>query len=71
MATNFVGATPTEQVMPCSSWMVSRISWPILAGLPSRRTAPDTSRKASSRDNGSTTGVIVSKVAITAAEMAL
>ena len=68
-ATNLVGATPTEQVMPCSSWMVSRMSWPIRAGLPSRRTDPDTSRKASSSDNGSTTGVMVSKVAITAAEI--
>ncbi len=68
LATNFVDAMPTEQVMPCSSATRSRISWPITAGRPSRRTAPETSRKASSRDNGSTIGVIDRKISITPAE---
>jgi hypothetical protein len=69
LATNLVGATPTEQVTPCSSAMVSRICWPMVAGEPRRRTALATSRKASSSDRGSTKGVIDSKVAMTAAEI--
>ncbi len=69
LATNFVGATPTEQVMPCSSAIVSRMRAPIRAGPPSRRIDPATSRKASSSERGSTSGVIVAKVAMTASEI--
>lgn len=69
LATNFVGATPTEQVMPCSSAIVSRMRDPIRAGLPSRRIAPETSRNASSSESGSTVGVIEAKVAMTASEI--
>ena len=68
LATNLVVATPTEQVMPCSSDTRSRISAPISAGRPRRRTAPATSRNASSRDSGSTSGVIERKISITPAE---
>ena len=49
-------ATPTEQVMPCCSATWSRICAPIAAGGPSRRSAPETSRNASSRASGSTCG---------------
>ncbi len=69
MATNFVEAIPTEQVIPCSSAMVSRSSWAMRAGGPSRRSAPDTSRKASSSDIGSTRSVTDRKVAMTASEI--
>ncbi len=68
MATNFVGATPTEQVMPCSSAIRARIHSPIQPGRPSRRPAPDTSRNASSSDSGSTSGVTERNTAITPAE---
>ena len=61
LATNLVLATPTEQVMPCCSATWRRISWPISAGRPSRRSAPETSRNASSRASGSTSGVIESE----------
>ena len=57
LATNLVVATPTEQVRPYCSRMSARISWPMAAGRPSRRMAPLTSRNASSRDSGSTSGV--------------
>jgi hypothetical protein len=68
LATNLVEATPTEQVMPCSSWTRSRICSAITAGGPSRRTAPETSRNASSRLSGSTTGVTSRKIAMTRRE---
>ena len=54
--------------MPCSSATRSRISWPISAGRPSRRTAPATSRNASSSDSGSTSGVTERKTSITPAD---
>ncbi len=57
--------------MPCSSCTVSRTCWPMTAGLPSRRTAPETSRNASSSESGSMTGVTERKVSMTAAEIAL
>ena len=68
-ATNFVGATPTEQVTPCSSAMVSRSAAAMSAGEPSRRWAGATSRKASSRESGSTYSVTEPKVAMTEAEI--
>ncbi len=67
-ATNFVDATPTEQVMPCSSWTRERMSSAMTAGGPSRRTAPETSRNASSRLSGSTSGVTSRNTAMTPAE---
>ena len=70
LATNLLAATPTEQVMPCSSATRLRISSPIAAGGPSRRTAPETSRNASSRDSGSTSGVTSAKTAMTPREVA-
>ena len=57
LATNLQLATPTEQVRPCWSRMLARISSAISVGRPSRRMAPETSRNASSSDSGSTSGV--------------
>ena len=65
LATNLFGATPTEQVIDCSASTRARIIAAISRGRPSRRTAPDTSRNASSSDNGSTAGVMSRKIAIT------
>ena len=65
LATNFVAATPTEQVMPCSSTTRARISSPIARAPPRRRRAPPTSRNASSRASGSTSGVTDRKISIT------
>lgn len=56
LATNMVAATPTEQVIPCSSVTASRIWRAMWTGRPWLRTEPDTSRKASSTESGSTTG---------------
>jgi hypothetical protein len=68
LATNFVPATPTEQVIPCSSKTRARMYSPISAASPSRRPAPDTSRKASSMLSGSTSGVIDRNKAMTERE---
>ena len=57
LATNLVVATPTEQVSPYWSRTLARIRRAMLAGGPSRRMAPATSRNASSRESGSTSGV--------------
>ena len=65
LATNLRGATPTEQVMPCCSRTWARMSSAIRAGEPSLRSAPDTSRNASSSDSGSTSGVTARKTAMT------
>jgi hypothetical protein len=56
-ATPTQAATPTEQVIPCSSATVARIDSAISTGDPSRRTAPPMSRNASSIDTASTSGV--------------
>jgi hypothetical protein len=50
--------------------MLARISSAILVGPPSRLMAPETSRKASSSDSGSTSGVTDRKTAITSADAA-
>ena len=68
LATETDAATPTEQVMPCSSWMVERSRSAISRGVPSRRSEPRTSRNASSSDTASTTGVTSRKVSITEAD---
>ncbi len=65
LATNLVAATPTEQVIRCSCSTWARIRRAISVGLPSRRTAPETSRKASSRLSGSTSGVTERNTSIT------
>ena len=70
LAMNLDGATPTEQVMPCCSAIVARISAPIPAGGPSRRMAPDTSRNASSSASGSTSGVTDRKTSMTSRDTA-
>ena len=67
LATNFVEAMPTEQVMPCSSCTRARSSRPISTGRPRRRTAPETSRNASSSESGSTCGVMLANSAMTPA----
>ena len=70
LATNLVGATPTEQVSPCSS-ATRRADQPaISAGRPNSRGAPATSRNASSSESGSTSGVTSRKIAMTAREAA-
>ncbi len=57
LATNFVDATPTEQVTPTSRSTSARIFAAIAAGGPNSEVAPPTSRKASSSEIGSTSGV--------------
>src|SRR5690606_41299152 len=65
LATDTVAATPTEQVIPCSSWIVERSHSAMSAGVPSLLVAPRTSRNAASREIDSTTGVTPRKVSIT------
>lgn len=69
-ATNLLGATPTEQVSPCSAVTRARIRRAMAAGGPNNRRAPVTSRNASSRESGSTSGVTSRKIRITASEAA-
>ena len=57
LARNLLGATPTEQVRCSWSNTARRMSWPAAAPVPHRRMAPVRSRKASSSDSGSTSGV--------------
>ncbi len=64
LATEIDDATPTEQVMPCSSCTVARTRSATSTGEPSRA-APRTSRKASSREIASTRGVIRRNTSIT------
>ncbi|GAB3984741.1 hypothetical protein GCM10027615_72970 [Plantactinospora veratri] len=71
MATNLVGATPTEQVSPSCSATRDRISRAISAGRPSSLRAPATSRNASSSERGSTSGVTSRRISITAREAAV
>ena len=71
LAMNFVGATPTEHGSRCSSRTRRRMSSAIPAGRPSNRCAPDTSRNASSRDSGSTSGVTSRKIRMTARDAAV
>ncbi len=58
-------ATPTEQVIRCSSWMVARSCSAMARGEPSRRVDPATSRNASSKESTSTSGVTRRKVSRT------
>jgi len=68
LATDTEAATPTEQVICCSSWMLARRLSAISTGPPSRRAEPRTSRNASSAERTSTSGVTRRKVSITEAE---
>ena len=61
LATNFVDATPTEHVTPTSRSTSARIFAAIADGGPNREVAPPTSRKASSSEIGSTSGVWASR----------
>jgi hypothetical protein len=54
--------------MPCCWLTCARMSSAILVGPPSRRSAPDTLRNASSSDSGSTSGVTARKMAMTSLE---
>src|SRR5262249_60809288 len=56
-ATNFVDATPAEQVTPTSASTVARIFEATAGGSPNSLVAPPTSRNASSSEIGSTSGV--------------
>ena len=56
-ATNFVEAMPAETVRPTSSRTSRLISRAIFSAFPKRRRDPETSRKPSSIDRGSTRGV--------------
>ena len=71
LATEIEAATPTEQVMPCSSWIVARSCSAISRGGPSRRVEPRTSRNASSSETTSTCGVTRRKFSITAEDTVL
>ena len=57
--------------MPCSSATRARIDSAISAGDPSRRTAPLTSRNASSIDSASTSGVTWRNISITEVDTVL
>ena len=65
LASEVVAAPPTVQAMPCSSATRARMSSATARGPPRRRRAPRTSRKASSSDTGSTSGVTDRKISIT------
>ena len=61
---NLDGAIPTEQVIPSCDSTLARIAAAISRGVPNRRCAPLTSKKASSSEMGSTHGVKLSKISI-------
>ena len=65
LASIFEGATPTEHVSPSRARTSSRMRWPTVAPSPWARRAPVTSRNASSRLIGSTSGVNDRKISIT------
>ena len=70
LATNLQVAMPTEQMIPCCPRTAARISSPISAGGPRRRSAPETSRNASSSASGSTSGVTDLNTAMTSLDTA-
>ena len=65
-AKNLLDAIPTEQVIFCSSSTRARICSAIKVGVPNLLFAPLTSRKASSSEIASTSGVISENISITA-----
>ncbi len=66
LASIFVVATPTDATRPVSSRTRARMSVAISAPVPWRRRAPRASRKASSSEMGSTSGVYERRIAMTA-----
>ena len=58
LARNLVRAMPTVMGSPTRSRTCARSRAAISTGVPDTRHRPDTSRKASSTDSGSTTGVV-------------
>ena len=68
LATNLVEAMPTEVGRPRRSRTSERIQRPMAVGLPMRRRAPETSRKASSTLTFSRTGVTSPRIAMTRCE---
>ena len=69
LAINLEGAIPTEQVMPSSFSTRALIAVAISRPVPSNLRAPVTSKKASSSEIGSTSGVNDSKIFITRSEI--
>ena len=70
-ARNLLPATPTEEDNPTSQRMRRFSSFAMATASPPHRcNAPLTSKKASSRDNGSTSGVNDSKIRMIWLEMA-
>ena len=68
LARNLLAATPTVTARPVSSRTLARRSAAMAGADPARRLAPPTSRNASSRLSGSTSGVTARKTAMTARE---
>ena len=66
LARNFVAATPTEMGRPTCSRTSRRSRSAIALGKPDTRRRPATSRKASSIESGSTSGVVLSNTSKTA-----
>jgi hypothetical protein len=66
LARNLVRATPTEMASPTSARTRARSRTAISSGVPAIRRSPPTSRKASSIEIPSTSGVVSRKIAKTA-----
>ena len=62
LATNFVGATPTDATRPVSLRMSRLIERAMASPSPNKRWQPRTSRNASSSESGSTRGVYERKI---------
>ena len=69
LATCLVDDTPTEMVSPVARRTASLTRRPIVAGGPNSRSAPDMSRKASSRESASTFGEKSMKTRMTRSEI--
>ena len=69
LAINLEGAIPTEQVMPSSFSTRARIAVAISRPVPNSLRAPVTSRKASSSEIGSTSGVYELNICITRSDI--
>ena len=65
LATDLVAAIPTEAGKPTLSRMRARMRRAMRVGVPRRRRAPDTSRKASSMETCSRSGVTVARISMT------
>ena len=69
LAMNLEGAIPTEQVMPSSFSTRALMAVAISRPVPSSLRAPVTSRNASSKEIGSTSGVNEEKISITRSDI--